>query len=195
MDPRTAQYELTANALNTDKPSSFSSRQLLNLGLYELFEDNPKEALAKLHKSLAPTGDEERVFALAELSFLYAEKSGDRSYYLAATAYASAFLLPGKNGTPPKAIDPRTRWAVDIYNRALARGLTADDGEHVCAERRTVCSAVRGINGHLQRARFDLDGVSPQRLCFRRRAARSAGCAIATVSLASERRWWPRSNP
>ena len=97
----------------------------------ELFDDNPQEALARLHKGLAPTGDEERVFALAELSFLHAERSGDRSYYLAATAYASAFLLPGKNGTPPRAIDPRTRWAVDIYNRALARGLTADDGEHV----------------------------------------------------------------
>jgi hypothetical protein len=25
----------------------------------------------------------------------------------------------------------RARWAVDIYNRALARGLTSDDGEHV----------------------------------------------------------------
>ncbi|MGZ9243503.1 MAG: esterase/lipase family protein [Candidatus Binatia bacterium] len=131
VDPRTAQYDLTANALNTDKPSSFSSRQLLNLGLYELFDDSPKDALAKLHKSLAPTGDEERLFALAELSFLHAEHSGERSYYIAATAYAFAFLLPGKNGTPPKPIDPRTRWAVDIYNRALARGLTADDGEHV----------------------------------------------------------------
>ncbi len=131
VDPRTAQFELTANALNTDKPSSFSSQQLLNLGLYELFDKDPKEALAKLHKGLAPTGDEDRVFALAELSFLYADNSGDRSYYLAATAYAFAFLLPGKNGTPPKPINPRARWAVDIYNRALARGLTADDGEHV----------------------------------------------------------------
>lgn len=131
VDPRTAQYELTANALNTDKPSSFSARQLLNLDLYELFDDNPKEALAKLHKGLVPTGDEDRVFALAELSFLYAEHSGDRSYYLAATAYAWAFLLPGKNSTPPRAIDPRARWAVDIYNRALAKGFTSDDGEHV----------------------------------------------------------------
>ena len=131
VDQRTAQYDLTANALNTDRPSSFSSRQLLNLGLEELFEDNPQEALARLHKTLAPTGDEDLVFALAELSFLHAEHSGDRSYYLAATAYASAFLLPGKNGTQPKGIDPRTRWAVDIYNRALARGLTEVDGEHV----------------------------------------------------------------
>jgi pimeloyl-ACP methyl ester carboxylesterase len=131
VDPRTAQLGLTANALNTDKPSSFSARELLNIGLYELYEDDPKAVLAKLHKSLAPTGDEDRVFALAELSFLYAEHSRDRSYYLAATAYASAFLLPGKNGTPPRPIDPRARWAVDIYNRALARGLTAEDGEHV----------------------------------------------------------------
>ncbi len=131
VDPRTAQYELTANALNTDKPSSFSTRQLLNLDLYGLFSDNPKEALANLHKGLAPTGDEDRLFALAELSFLHAENSQDRSYYLAAAAYASAFLLPGKNGTPPKAIDPRGRWAVDIYNRALAGGLASDDGEHV----------------------------------------------------------------
>jgi len=131
VDPRTAQYELTASALNTDRPSSFSARQLLNLNLFELFDDNPKEALAKLHKDLAPTGDEDRLFALAELSFLHAENSGDRSHYLAAAAYASAFLLPGKNGTPPKAIDPRGRWAVDIYNRAVARGFSSDDGKYV----------------------------------------------------------------
>ena len=131
VDPRTAQYELTANALNTNKPSSFSSRQLLNLDLYDLFNDDPKAALAKLHQGLVPTGDEDRVFALAELSFLYAENGGGRSYYLAATAYASAFLLPGKNGTPPRPIDPRARWAVDIYNRALARGFASDDGQYV----------------------------------------------------------------
>src|SRR5689334_9725095 len=131
VDPRTAQFELTANALNTDRPSSFSTQQLLNLDLYALISDDPKEALARLHKGLAPTGDEDRVFALAELSFLYAENSEDRSYYLATTAYASAFLLPGKNGTPPRPIDPRARWAVDIYNRALARSFTSDDGEHV----------------------------------------------------------------
>ena len=70
VDPRTAQFDLTANALNTDRPSSFSMRELLNLGLDELFDDKPQEALAKLHKTLAPTGDEDRVFALAELSFL-----------------------------------------------------------------------------------------------------------------------------
>ena len=39
----------------------------------------------------------------------------ERFYYFAAATYASAFLLPGKNGTPPKAIDPRGRWSMDIY--------------------------------------------------------------------------------
>src|SRR5438445_4066581 len=112
VDPRTAQYELTANALNTDRPSSFSSRELLNRDLYEMFDENPKEALAKLHKDLEPTGDEDRVVALAELSFLHAESSGDRSYYLAAAAYAWSFLLPGKIGTPTKAIYPSALWAV-----------------------------------------------------------------------------------
>src|SRR5215470_1057050 len=131
VDPRTAQYELTSNALNTDKPSSFSTRQLLNLDLYGLYQENPEEALAKLYKELAPTGDEDRLFALCELSFLYAEKSGERSYYLAAAAYAWAFLLPGNNGTPPKHIDPRARWTVDIYNRALAKGFASHDGQYV----------------------------------------------------------------
>src|SRR4029434_1696486 len=77
VDPRTAQFDLTANALNTDRHSSFSTRQLLNLGLDELYENNPQEALAKLHKTLAPTGDEDRIFALAELCFLHAEHCSD----------------------------------------------------------------------------------------------------------------------
>jgi pimeloyl-ACP methyl ester carboxylesterase len=131
VDPRAAQYELNASALTSPKPSAFSARELLNLNLYELYDDDPKEALAKLHRGLAPTGDEDRLFALAELSFLHAENSGDRAYYLAATLYASAYLLPGKNGERPRPIDPRARWSVDIFNRALAGALTAEDGEQV----------------------------------------------------------------
>src|SRR5207247_4058567 len=131
VDPRTAQYKLTDNALNTDRPSSFSSQQLLNRDLYEMFDENPKEALAKLHKGLEPTGDEDRVFALAELSFLHAENSGDRSYYLAAAASAYALRRPGTYATPTSAIDPRARWQVTISNRTLDRCFTSNDGDHV----------------------------------------------------------------
>ena len=54
--------------------------------------------------------DEDRLFALAELSFLHAKKTEDRFYYIASAVYAAAFLLPGPHGTAPRGIDPRLRW-------------------------------------------------------------------------------------
>src|SRR4029453_10462513 len=118
------------NVLSADKPSSFSARELVNLDLYQRFEEDPVGALAQMHAGLAPTGGEDRIFALAELSFLYAEKSGDRSYYLAAAVYAYAFLLPGQHGTPPSPIDPRARWAVDLYNQSLGAAAKSADGAY-----------------------------------------------------------------
>ena len=70
------------------------------------------------------------MFALAELSFLHAENSGERSYYLAAAVYAYAFLYPGKQGTPPRGIDPRLRWAVDLYNQSLTQAAKSDEGAY-----------------------------------------------------------------
>jgi pimeloyl-ACP methyl ester carboxylesterase len=169
IEPRAAQNALTQNALTGDKPSSFSAREILNLSLNDKFEKNPKEALAELHANLAPTGDENRIFALAELSFLQAERSGDRSYYLAAAAYAYSFLLPGAQGTPPKAIDPRGRWAVDIYNRSVARGLMGDDQDHV---------ALRG-------GQFDLP-FGTLTVAFDERALNWAGFRLKDFRSASE---------
>jgi pimeloyl-ACP methyl ester carboxylesterase len=130
VEPRVAYHSLTTNILSADRPSSFSARQLINLNLYQRFEAEPEKALAEMHAGLAPTGDEDRVFALAELSFVHAENSGDRSYYLASAVYASAFLLPGKHAAAPRGIDPRFRWAADIYNQALTRAAMLDDREH-----------------------------------------------------------------
>ena len=106
MDLRTAHRELTANALTTDEPSAFSAQQLLSLNLYELFDVNPEKALPQLYAGLFPTADEDRLFALAELSFLHAKKTEDRFYYMASAVYAAAFLLPGPHGTAPRGIDP-----------------------------------------------------------------------------------------
>jgi pimeloyl-ACP methyl ester carboxylesterase len=129
VEPRVAYHSLTANVLSAEKPSSFSSRELINLNLYERFDEEPEKALAEMHSGLAPKGDEDRVFALAELSFLYAQNSGERSYFLASAVYAYAFLLPGNHGTPPRGIDPRLRWAADIYNQALTRAAMLEDHE------------------------------------------------------------------
>jgi Putative serine esterase (DUF676) len=130
VDPRVAYQSLTANVLSAEKPSSFSARELMNRNLYLRFEEDPSKALAELHSDLAPEGDEDLIFALAELSFFHAEQSGDRSYYLAAAVYAYAFLLPGQHGTPPRPIDPRARWAVDIYNQSLTQAAKTADGAY-----------------------------------------------------------------
>ena len=127
VEPRIAYQSLTANILSAERPSSFSARELMNLNLYQRFEDEPEKALAEMHAGLAPRGDEDRLFALAELSFAHAENSGERSYFLAAAVYAYAFLLPGQHGTAPKGIDPRSRWAVDIYNQALTRAAAVNE--------------------------------------------------------------------
>src|SRR6266850_359550 len=130
VDRRVAYESLTTNVLSTERMSSFSARELFNFNLYQEFEDNPQKALADLHSGLAPKGDEDRLFALAELSFLHAENSGEKSYYLASAVYAYAFLYPGQQGTPPRGIDPRLRWAVDIYNQSLTQAAKSDEGAY-----------------------------------------------------------------
>jgi pimeloyl-ACP methyl ester carboxylesterase len=130
VDRTVAYHSLTANVLSSEKASSFSARELINFNLYQLFEDDPQRALAELHAGLQARGDEDRIFALAELSFLHAQNSGARSYYLASAVYAYSFLFPGKLGTPPKGIDPRLRWAADIYNQSLTQAAKGDDGAY-----------------------------------------------------------------
>src|SRR5262245_38250644 len=130
VDRTVAHQSLTANVLSTEKPSSFSARELMNRNLYQRFEEDPVSALAELHAGLAPTGDEDRLFALAELSFFHAQNSDDRSYYLAAAVYAYAFLFPGKDGTPPQGIDPRFRCAADIYTHSLREAAKSADGAY-----------------------------------------------------------------
>jgi hypothetical protein len=130
VDRTIAYHSLTANVLSTEQPSSFSARELMNRNLYQRFEEDPEGALAELHAGLAPEGDKDRLFALAELSFFHAQKSGDRSYYLAAAVYAYVFLMPEMQDATPRALDPRFRWAADIYNQSLTQAAKSADGAY-----------------------------------------------------------------
>jgi hypothetical protein len=130
VDRQVAYQSLTTNVLSTERISSFSARELINFNVYREFGDNPQKALADLHSGLAPKGDEDRLFALAELSFLHGENSGERTYYLASAVYAYAFLYPGQQGTPPRGIDPRLRWAVDLYNQSLTQAAKSEEGAY-----------------------------------------------------------------
>ena len=134
-------YTLTANVLSAGEPSNWSKQVLHRANLSERFAADPKATLGALHKSLAPELSEDRLldrlFALAELSFFYAEQSGETAHYLAAAVYAYALLLPEVGGRPPP-LDPRVRLAADLYNIGLTRGLASPDGEQVVLEARTL---------------------------------------------------------
>ena len=97
-DPHLVHRTLTANVLSTGEPGSFSVQLLRRLNLIDKFADDPAKVLAVLHKTLKPKGDEDRLMALAELSFFHAEQSEERSYYLASAVYAYAYVFPGVHG-------------------------------------------------------------------------------------------------
>lgn len=155
---------LTASVLSIGAPSAQLLQVLSRNDLRAQFEDDPQAALAALHASLQSTTDSyrltNRLFALAELSFLYAEQQGSRSeqsrqcpslkgqvcpparrprregharaYYLAAAVYAYAFLFPeDPQNAPLDPADPRLRLAYDLYNRGLTEGLSAVGDEVV----------------------------------------------------------------
>jgi pimeloyl-ACP methyl ester carboxylesterase len=113
---------LTASALSTGEPSEWSKQVLRRTNLFDEFRKDPAAALAKLRARLQQRTTADRLFALAELSFLYAERSGNRPQYLASAAYAYAYLFPEADA-PPDPLDPRVRLSADLYNLALVRGL------------------------------------------------------------------------
>lgn len=155
---------LTANVLSTGTPSLHSLQVLSNFDLLEPFANDPTAALAALHAKLQSSTDPDhqnnRLFALAELSFLYAEQGKQRpaqdhqcrtlkgqtcppkrsrkgeeqtqAYYLAAAAYAYAFLFPeDPRNSPLDPADPRLRLAYDLYNRGLTEGLLSPKSHEV----------------------------------------------------------------
>ncbi len=136
VDERTVQRTLTANALSTGRPSASSHQVVSTLGLDRAFASDPEAALAALHQRALEEMLADRLFALAEYSFLHAEHRGDRDYFVAASVYAFAFLFPEDGSEPPDEFDPRVRTAVDLYNRALARALVSDEGEVTVSEGR-----------------------------------------------------------
>jgi pimeloyl-ACP methyl ester carboxylesterase len=127
---------LTASVLSTGQPSLATEQVLVRNGLSQQFHDDPEATLAALRGTGAGLS-QDRLFALAELSFVHAEDTHTPEYYLAAAVYAYAFLFP-TDGTVRFAalnpIDPRLRLAADLYNLGLTLGLSTPDGDRVILE-------------------------------------------------------------
>jgi pimeloyl-ACP methyl ester carboxylesterase len=120
-DTQAVYHTLTRSVLSTGKPSALTEQALRRVGLAERFEDDPEATLALLRGKGTDLGHD-RVFALAELSFLYAERSHRQEFYLAAAVYAYAFLFEHA-WTSETALDPRARLAADLYNLGMGHGL------------------------------------------------------------------------
>jgi pimeloyl-ACP methyl ester carboxylesterase len=127
-DPGTVHRNLTANALTVGEPSLDTQNALDRLNLVETFDSEPVEALAKLRDFALASGENDLYFALAELSFLHAERSGDHAWHRAAALYAWTYLFTGE---PPDPFDPRWRTAADLYNRGITEGFSSADGKTV----------------------------------------------------------------
>src|SRR5207247_7316589 len=62
VQPRIAYHSFAANVLSADKPSSFSSRALIDLNLSQRFAEDPQKALAEMRWVLPPKGTADRIF-------------------------------------------------------------------------------------------------------------------------------------
>jgi len=100
LDSQTAQRELTQNVLTAGVPSRFSQIVLNRTDLYARFAEDPS-GLWTLHTEVASgRRGSNALFALAELSFLHAERGKQPAYYLAAAVYAYAYLFPRPGARP-----------------------------------------------------------------------------------------------
>jgi pimeloyl-ACP methyl ester carboxylesterase len=113
---------------------SGESRSILNrYDLLKKFNQDPAVVLRDLHARACTDERRDLLFALAELSYLYAERL-DRSqkawepkyardYFLSSAVYAYLYLLGPGQQPPPGSFDLRFRDACDVYNAGLAKGL------------------------------------------------------------------------
>jgi pimeloyl-ACP methyl ester carboxylesterase len=132
VDPSAVHQRLTRSALSTRQLSPQTHNVLLEANLDALFDDNPEKALEHLHDlAVSGSGGPPQLFAVAEASFLHAERTGKRSYYLAAAVYAWAYLFPEDPTEAPSPFDPRFRLAANLYNRGLTSALETGENRQI----------------------------------------------------------------
>jgi pimeloyl-ACP methyl ester carboxylesterase len=132
VNPSEVHRELTSNVISTGQISPETQIVLQQRGLWRLYDNDPERAIAILHRTVV-NGEASpgTVFALAEMSFRYAEHTDKHPYYLAAAVYSFAFLFPNNPAQRPNEFDPRVRIASDIYNRSLTSAFASADRSRV----------------------------------------------------------------
>ncbi|HEU5193854.1 MAG TPA: hypothetical protein VFW70_03855, partial [Methylomirabilota bacterium] len=121
-DTQAIYRDLTRSVLSEGELSEHTEIVLRRNGVAERYEEDPVGTMTFLR------GDGrginlDRLFALSELSFLYAERERSPEYYLAAAVYAWAFVTERRSAIGG-ALDPRARLAAYIYNLGISNGLS-----------------------------------------------------------------------
>jgi hypothetical protein len=94
VDQETAYRTLDANILSNGEPSVYSRQLLERHALIRRYRDHPERVISELYSGLGKPDEHDRLFALSELSFAFAESGHDQSYYLGSAIFAYAFLFP-----------------------------------------------------------------------------------------------------
>lgn len=151
-NPQVVHQRLTADVLSSGQLSVPTWNRLRAHGLDETWEKDPERAIRLLQGVLgglnSSSGD---WFALAETSFLFAQKKRDRGYFLAAAIYAWAYLFPEPPGEGPNPFDQRLRTAADIYNRGLTEAFEVARSGDVAVEPGVTRTPFGTVNVQLSR--------------------------------------------
>jgi pimeloyl-ACP methyl ester carboxylesterase len=127
-DPRAVHRTLSGNVLSTGEPSVLARNVLQRYGLDAMFDDTPDVALETLRERVnAGATTRGAVYGLAELYFHQAARSHSRAHYLASALWAYAYVFPEKASEAVDPLDPRMRWASDLYNRAITAAFEEED--------------------------------------------------------------------
>ena len=127
----------TSNPLNEGVPSNATRVVLQRYDLTRSYINEPVNTIRSLHKAALSDDRRDILFALAELSYLHGgrlqrsnswdEVAQGPDYYLLSAVYAYLYLPGDGKEPPPTAWDVQFREACDLYNRALGKGLPADE--------------------------------------------------------------------
>jgi hypothetical protein len=106
LKPEEEYRKLTANVLSGNTLSAETTQILNRADLAGKYAKEPAQVIASIHDGLPTVKEADRIFALAELSFLHASRGGDRSYFLSTAIYAYAFLFPSDVDLPQFIVPP-----------------------------------------------------------------------------------------
>lgn len=117
------QSALMSNTLSTTSQTTLRRQNLL-----DAWRQNPPNAINRLRsmtqRQFYAQNLADQLFTLSELSYLYARKTHDKAYFMAAALYAYAYLNPQAPASErPSPFSQHLRQACDIYMLSLTEAL------------------------------------------------------------------------